>query len=201
MARLIRYIEPSNSYRSGTPALFLDRDGVLNEEEPGRYITDPSQVRLLHVAIGACRLAMRHGMPLVVVTNQGVVGRNVITATDLMRIHARLVDLLARRGVRLDAIYACPHHPSAYEPSMRCCRCRKPDPGLLLAAAQDLELNLASSIMIGDQETDRAAAVAAGLSFENVYLTGDLPPHEQPARALTQKMASALDSGQQTSAT
>ena len=116
------------------PALFLDRDGTLVEEVP--YLHDPERVVLL-TGVGALAAAGAAGYALVVVTNQA--------------------------GVRLDAILPCPPHPRGTVPGYaRACRCRKPGPGMLEAAAERLDLDLPASFLVGNHPTDVGAAVAAG---------------------------------------
>ena len=89
-----------------------------------------------------------------------------------MAIHALLLATLSERGIVLDGIYICPHHPLSADPAQRDCQCRKPRPGLILAAARDLNLDLANSILIGDQPSDIAAARAAGIAEDRTLLLG-----------------------------
>jgi len=96
------------------------------------------------------------GFRLVIVTNQSVVGRGLATHEEMARIHEKLQSELKRMGCSVDAIYYCPHLPGAG------CSCRKPAPGLILRAAKDLEIDIASSWMIGDKEIDLEAARRAG---------------------------------------
>lgn len=172
---MIRYLADRRPGGAPRPALFLDRDGVLNEELPNTYVLGVDSLRCSGVAIAACHVAMQREIPIVVVTNQGVVGRELVSPADLMRIHARLLDFLGEHSIVLEAIYACPHHPDAPRPCMRTCSCRKPSPGMLLAAADDLRLDLPASAMIGNRSTDRAAALAAGIPIRNIVLLGQAP--------------------------
>ena len=144
------------------PAVFLDRDGTLVEEVP--YLHDPGRVVLLGGAGALARLAAA-GYALVVVTNQAGVARGHYDEAAVEAVHRRLEELLAGAGVRLDAVLFCPHHPEGTVPGYaRACRCRKPGPGMLEAAAERLGLDLAASFMLGNHETDVGAAVAAGVT-------------------------------------
>jgi D-glycero-D-manno-heptose 1,7-bisphosphate phosphatase len=135
-------------------ALFLDRDGTLNAEV--NYLRRPEDLVLIGGAARALREARQHGWAVVVVTNQAGVARGLIPPEALVAIHAKLVAELAREQVTLDGIYVCVHHPDAG------CRCRKPEPGLLLTAAAELGIDLTCSWMIGDRETDLEAGRRAG---------------------------------------
>jgi histidinol-phosphate phosphatase family protein len=136
-------------------AAFLDRDGTLNREVG--YIGDPERLELLPgVGPALARLAAA-GFALVVITNQSAIGRGIFTAAQVDAVHARLRALLAAEGVALAGIFSCPHAPEA------ACPCRKPAPGLLFEARDALDLDLASSWMVGDNAKDVAAARAAGV--------------------------------------
>jgi D-glycero-D-manno-heptose 1,7-bisphosphate phosphatase len=146
--------------RQARPALFLDRDGTLVEEVP--YLHDPERVVLLP-GVGALAAAAAAGYALVVVTNQAGVARGLYDEAAVDAVHRRLGELLAGAGVRLDAILHCPHHPRGTVPGyVRACRCRKPGPGMLEAAAERLDLDLPASFLLGNHPTDVGAAVAAG---------------------------------------
>ncbi len=142
-------------------AVFLDRDGTLIED-PG-YLGDPSGVRLLGGADVALKAFAKAGYRLIVVTNQSGIARGLFSEETLGTIHAELQRQLDERGVRLDAIYYCPHHPEAkLEAYRRVCDERKPEPGMLLRAAAEMDLDLAASWMIGDSARDIEAGRRAG---------------------------------------
>jgi D-glycero-D-manno-heptose 1,7-bisphosphate phosphatase len=143
------------------PAVFLDRDGTLVEEVP--YLHDPGRVVLLGGVAALGRLA-EAGYVLVVVTNQAGVARGLYDEVAVEAVHRRLAELLAAVGVRLDAVRHCPHHPEGTVPAYAgACRCRKPGPGMLEAAAEQLGLDLGASWLIGNHPADMGAAVAAGV--------------------------------------
>ncbi|MFD7615583.1 D-glycero-alpha-D-manno-heptose-1,7-bisphosphate 7-phosphatase [Streptomyces sp. NPDC059802] len=142
-------------------AVFLDRDGTLTE--PRHYPSRPEDL-VLQLGIGAPLRALQHaGWALVVVTNQSGVARGFFTERSLGAMHERLTALIAAQGVRLDGIYACPHHPDGTVPEYRVtCACRKPAPGMLHQAALDLGLDCSRSWTVGDSSCDIAAGRAAG---------------------------------------
>ena len=152
---------PGAGRRRPRKAVFLDRDGTLTE--PRHYPTHPDDL-VLQPAIGTPLLALqRAGFALVLVTNQSGVARGFFTVNALDAMHERVGALLAPHGVRLDGIYACPHHPDGTVTGYcRACPCRKPSPGMLHQAARDLDLDLTRSWMVGDSPCDIAAGRAAG---------------------------------------
>jgi histidinol-phosphate phosphatase family protein len=150
------------------PAVFFDRDGVLNAEIPGRGVLRCEELELLPRAAEAVRQVNRRGWLAVVVTNQPQVAKGLTTPEELDRIHARLETLLGRQGAYLDRIYHCPHHPDrgflgeVAELKIDC-PCRKPKPGLIGAALRDLPILLESSCLVGDTWRDVGAARAVGI--------------------------------------
>ena len=142
-------------------AVFLDRDGTLNREV--NYLADPAQLELLPgVAEGLSRLARAQWL-LCVVTNQSGVARGLVSEEALDAIHGRLREMLASEGAHLDWIGHCPHHPEHGPPDLRrACDCRKPEPGLLLRAAAELDIDLTRSWMVGDSARDLEAGRSAG---------------------------------------
>jgi D-glycero-D-manno-heptose 1,7-bisphosphate phosphatase len=160
-------------------AVFLDRDGVLNEDI--HLLTAPDQLRLLPGVPNALARLHDAGYLLLVVTNQTVVARGLCTEQDVDSVHRRLQSMVsAAGGPVLDGWYVCPHHPSATVPEYRqICDCRKPAPGLLWRGAKEQGVSLADSFMVGDRPTDLLAGVRAGCRTVLV-LTGrhDRPPIE-----------------------
>ena len=143
-------------------ALFLDRDGVINEEVG--YLSRREDVRFLPGLVPLCRAAQRLGYKLVVVTNQSGIARGLYSEADFTALMEWMREELRRDGVMLDAVYHCPYHPEhgvgAYR---REHEDRKPSPGMLRRAALELDLDLSRSVMVGDRCSDVAAANAAGL--------------------------------------
>jgi len=143
------------------PAVFLDRDGTLVEEVP--YLHDPAELALLPGVAAALATLGAAGYALVVATNQAGLARGYYDEAAVARVHRRLRALLAAGGARLDAVVYCPHHPDGTVAGYAgACRCRKPGPGMLEAAAERLGLDLRASYLIGNHPSDVGAALAAG---------------------------------------
>lgn len=142
-------------------AIFLDRDDTLIED-PG-YINDPDDVKLLPGVTETLAGLRKMGYKLVVVTNQSAVARGIVSEDVLDEIHERLEVLLSRQGVYLDGIYYCPYHPEGVIPKYRReSDFRKPQPGMLLEAARDMNIDLEQSWMIGNSYRDVTAGHSAG---------------------------------------
>ncbi|MFE2877635.1 D-glycero-alpha-D-manno-heptose-1,7-bisphosphate 7-phosphatase [Streptomyces roseus] len=146
---------------TGRPAVFLDRDGTVTE--PRHYPTRPQDLVLQEGVGEALRELHLRGWALVIVTNQSGLARGLFPMQSLDSMHRHLRTLLAEYGVVLDAIYACPHHvDGAVDGLSFRCGCRKPQPGLLLWAAEELGLDLTASWMVGDFASDVEAGLRAG---------------------------------------
>ena len=142
-------------------AVFIDRDGTLSEEVG--YLNHASRFRLLPRSAAAIKMLNDAGVPAVIVTNQAGVARGYFPEERIHEVHARMEELLAEEGAKLDGIYYCPHHPTAGEPPYRCeCDCRKPRPGLLIRAGKELDLDVCASYMIGDKFSDLELGLATG---------------------------------------
>ena len=138
-------------------AVFLDRDGVINGRAPlGDYITSWEEMKFLPAVTEAIYLLKQSGFLVIVATNQRCVARGFITIEDLGVLHRKMCRELALRGALIDGVYCCPHDVTPP------CSCRKPEPGMLLKAAQDYEIALSESWMIGDSGTDIEAGRRAG---------------------------------------
>ena len=135
-------------------AAFLDRDGTIIRNIP--YLTDPAQVQFIPGGVDALRNLRGNGYLLVIVTNQSLVGRGMGTREEVEAVNRRMTELLETEGVAIDALKYCPHHPDEH------CTNRKPEPGMLLEAAAELDIDLSRSIMIGDSPADVQAGERAG---------------------------------------
>ncbi|MDP6778057.1 MAG: D-glycero-beta-D-manno-heptose 1,7-bisphosphate 7-phosphatase [Candidatus Latescibacteria bacterium] len=143
------------------PAVFLDRDGTINEEVD--YLTRVEDMRLLPGAAEAIARLREAGFTVVVVTNQSAVARGMMAEAQLVEIHEEMRRQLAAGDAEVDAICYCPHHPDHGEPPYRQdCSCRKPKPGLLHRAAEELGIDLSRSVMIGDKTIDLETGWNAG---------------------------------------
>ena len=152
------------------PAVFLDRDGTVNEQMG--YINHISRFHLLPEAGRAIKLLNDHKIPVVVVSNQSGLARGYFPKELLNQVHEKMDRLLAQEGAHIDGLYYCPHHPEAKEMQYRIdCNCRKPKTGMLLQAADEMNLDLSLSFVVGDRWSDIKCADRAGCSSVLV-LTG-----------------------------
>lgn len=160
--------------------LFLDRDGTL--VHPRHYPSRPSDLLLYEGIDGSLRLLQSSGLLLIVITNQAGIARRYFDEAALERMHDHLAGELGRLGVRVDAIYYCPHHPEGTIPELAIrCDCRKPQPGMLLRAAADHRIDLGRSWFVGDILDDVEAGNRAGCRTVLVDLGTEAPP-EHPLR-------------------
>lgn len=175
-ARRVRAGEPSAGFLLGEehpplepgPAgrpldlVLLDRDGTVNVRRPGRYVTGAADLRMLPGAAGAVRDLRAAGVRVVLVTNQRGLATGRLTREELVAVHGALLRRLRRAGGDLDGIFVCPHAEAS-------CDCRKPQPGLLLAALRAAPwARPERTVMIGDQPSDEQAAAAAGIPYVGV---------------------------------
>ncbi len=137
------------------PAILLDRDGVINENRPD-YVKSWAEFVFLPGALEALRRLAKLNWPVIVISNQSAVGREIVGRETVDEINARMVAAVRAAGGRIDDVLYCPHRPDEG------CICRKPRPGLLLLAAERLGLDLSASYLIGDAESDILAAHAVG---------------------------------------
>jgi len=143
--------------------LFLDRDGVINAAPPpGEYIETWEQFRLLPEVVSWIRLFKTAGYLAIVITNQRGVALGRHSEAALQALHERMHAALASQGAVLDDIFYCPHAENS-------CDCRKPLPGMILAAQKKWDIDLAASLFIGDGERDRLIAERCGISFVLVH--------------------------------
>lgn len=142
-------------------AVFLDRDGTINEE--AGYLDSLDKLRVFSEAFEAVRLINQARMKTIVITNQSGIGRGFFDEAFVDRVHVEMRRLFLKEGAVIDSFYYCPHHPTeGIGPYRQTCSCRKPEPGLLLKAAEDLDIDLGKSYMIGDMPKDVEAGQRAG---------------------------------------
>ena len=134
-------------------AVFLDRDGTINEEVG--YLDSLEKLRLFPETFTAIKRINESGMKAIVVTNQSGVARGYFTEALVKEVHNHIQDLLSKAGAYIDAFYYCPHHATEGRGQyLKTCTCRKPKPGMLLTAAESLDIDLALSCMVGDTLKD-----------------------------------------------
>ena len=165
-AEFERGIIQRSSLSTPQRAVFLDRDGTINSEVDG--VTSAEKLELLPGAAEAIHLLNHHGFRVVLITNQPVVAKGFCTEADIQNIHNKLETLLGAEHAVRDRIYYCPHQPEKGFPGERAdlkieCNCRKPNLGMVVQAAQDLNIDLHSSWLIGDSTTDLQTAKNAGV--------------------------------------
>lgn len=165
------------SLRNKQKAIFLDRDGTINRYVG--FLREIDQFELNDHVAEAIKKINRSDYLAIVVTNQPVIARGEVTFEQLDEIHNKMETLLGKKGAYLDSIYFCPHHPdSGFAGEIKelkiNCDCRKPKPGLLLKAAEDFNIDLVNSYMIGDSENDMLAGSAAACKCIKIDRDGDL---------------------------
>ncbi len=163
-------------------AVFLDRDGTINKYVG--FLKDIDDFELLPGVAEAIRQINKSGYLAIVVTNQPVIARGDVTVSELELIHNKMETLLGNEGAYLDAIYYCPHHPDkGFEgeiPELKIkCTCRKPEPGMILKAAKDFNIDLEKSWVVGDSKNDILAGKHAGCHTAFIGQCGDQEAQEQ----------------------
>jgi D-glycero-D-manno-heptose 1,7-bisphosphate phosphatase len=140
---------------SATGAIFLDRDGVINENRPN-HVKCWEEFEWLPGVLTSLRRLARTGMPIFVVTNQAIINRGITPAAVVDEIHRRMIATVEQAGGRIDKVYYCPHD------NHEVCECRKPKPGMLKQAAEEFGIDLTRSFMVGDAWTDIEAGLSVG---------------------------------------
>jgi len=153
------------------PAIFLDRDGTMNVDHG--YVHEIDNFQFIDGVIEAMQELKKMGYALVMVTNQSGIARGMFSEDTFMKLTEWMDWSLADRDIDLDGIYFCPHHPEAVvEEYRQQCDCRKPEPGMLLAAEKELNIDMAASYMVGDKIDDMLAGKAAGVGIKVLVRSG-----------------------------
>jgi len=167
-------------------AVFLDRDGVINRKAAeGGYVTRWEDFHFFLGVAEAIKSLHRAGWSVIVISNQRCVAKGLLTIAELEAIHQKMLEELARSGAKLDGIYYCPHDE---EPP---CSCRKPSPGMLLTAAQEHQIDLTSSWLVGDSESDIEAGKRAGC--RTVRIVTDLTAETEGADCIARSLLEASE--------
>jgi len=148
-----------------TPAIFLDRDGVIIENL-ANYVLTWEDVAFFPQALSALAQIREYPYKIIIVTNQSAVGRGILSLETAVSINNRVIEVIRQENGRVDGTYICPDAPGSNSP------CRKPQPGMLLQAAQEHQIDISRSIMVGDALTDLQAGRAAGVRHAVMVLTG-----------------------------
>ena len=140
-----------------SPALFIDRDGTIIKQIDGHYISSIEQIELIENIFPAILMLQNEGYLVIIVTNQAGINKGILSNELVDEINQHIIRLLKKQGIDVSALYVCPHKPEEQ------CKCRKPQPGLLLKAAKEHNIDLENSIIIGDTDKDTEAGLNAGL--------------------------------------
>lgn len=147
---------------TSAPALFLDRDGVINKES--EYVHRTDEFEFIDGVFEACRAAKDLGYKLVIITNQAGIARGLYSEADFHALTEWMLERFSEQGIAIDGVYFCPHHPTAgVGHYLRECECRKPQPGLITRAAKELDIDLERSALVGDKISDIEAGLRAGV--------------------------------------
>lgn len=149
-------------------ALFLDRDGVINLEK--NYLYQINEFDFIDGVFDAVKFFMEKRFKIVVITNQAGIARGVFSEKDFLELSDWMLARFREVNCEIDAIYFCPHHPDY----TGVCDCRKPSPGMLLRASQELKIDLSRSILVGDKVSDVKAGINAGVGFNVLVESGHL---------------------------
>ncbi|MDA7818372.1 HAD family hydrolase [Sulfurimonas sp.] len=144
-------------------ALFLDRDGVINIEKD--YLYKIEDFEFIDGIFELCQYYMSQDYIIIVVTNQSGIARDYYTQKQFENLTSWMIGMFDERGVDIQHVYHCPHHPTI----TGTCTCRKPEPGMLLNASKEYDVDLENSIIIGDKESDIEAGLNAGLTCTYLF--------------------------------
>lgn len=161
----------NNYSNSNNKAIFLDRDGVINQDHG--YVYQPKDFHFIDGVFEACRYFQAQGYKLIVVTNQSGIARGYYTEAQFLALTEWVKAQFAAQHVHLDAVYFCPHHPSKGQGEyLQHCQCRKPATGMLQKGIEAFSLNPARCIMVGDKHSDMQAAQAANIGTKVLVRSG-----------------------------
>ncbi len=147
---------------ASVPAVFLDRDGVINKED--EYVHRREDFQFIDGVFEACRAAQKLGYKLVIITNQAGIARGFYSEADFQALTEWMLERFSEQGITIHGVYFCPHHPTAgVGHYLRQCECRKPAPGLIKQAARELNIDLGRSALVGDKVSDIEAGERAGV--------------------------------------
>lgn len=153
---------------SGRPALFLDRDGVINVDHG--YVYRSEDFEFIDGIFDLCQSAQSLGYTLIVITNQAGIGRGYYTEDDFHRLTEWMCAEFEREGICISGVYFCPYHPDYGVGSYKIeSECRKPNPGMLLQAAKEQKIDMEKSVLIGDKKSDIEAGMSAGVELSLLY--------------------------------
>jgi D-glycero-D-manno-heptose 1,7-bisphosphate phosphatase len=147
-------------------ALFLDRDGVINEEIHHLFKVD--DFVFIAEIVEICHFYINHGFIIIVITNQAGIAKGLYSEADFASLTKWMIDEFSKRGITIEKVYHCPHHPE-YTGE---CDCRKPKPGMIFQAQKEFDIDLSQSLLIGDKRSDIEAGLNSGIKY--VYYLDDI---------------------------
>lgn len=147
-------------------ALFLDRDGVINKEK--NYLYKIEDFEFIEGVFETCRYFQNQGYLLIIITNQAGIARNKYNLQDFADLTQWMIKELEQQNITISKVYYCPHHPDFSGE----CECRKPNPGMILDAQQEFNIDLSQSILVGDKNSDIKAGINAGIKNNILITTG-----------------------------
>lgn len=151
-----------------TKALFLDRDGVINKEK--NYLYKIEDFEFIDGVFETCRYFQDLGYLIIIITNQAGIARGIYTENDFEILTDWMLEKFETQGIKISKVYHCPHHPDF----SRKCECRKPSPGMLLKAKETFSIDMKSSILVGDKESDIEAGLKADIGVNILVKSGHL---------------------------
>jgi len=144
-------------------ALFIDRDGVINVDKGHVYLSEDFEFS--EGIFDLCRKYIDNGYIILVITNQAGIAKGIYTEADFYRLTDWMLEQFLNKGITISKVYHCPHHPEITGPW----QCRKPDPGMILNAVKDFNLDISECVLIGDKESDLEAGRRAGIPDANLH--------------------------------
>jgi D-glycero-D-manno-heptose 1,7-bisphosphate phosphatase len=150
-------------------ALFIDRDGVINVDKVHVYRID--QIEFTDGIFDLCRKYYESGYLIVIITNQAGIAKGLYTGNDFGILMSWVVKEFENHGIKIEKVYHCPHHPEYTGP----CSCRKPEPGMILKAIKELDLQIEECVLIGDKESDIEAGRRSGIPESSMLLINGAP--------------------------
>ncbi len=170
-------------------AAFLDRDGVINEDYG--YVHQIEAFKFCEGALEGLKLLKSQNYLLIIVTNQSGIDRGLFSEFDYKKLTKQYLKKLSEKGLNIDAIYHCPHHPNYSEEIFKYCNCRKPKPGMILDASKEFNIDLSNSIIIGDSERDLKAGKNAGIKKRFLISTQNYKKNDN--KLVTKTFSSLLE--------
>lgn len=145
-------------------ALFLDRDGVINIDK--HHIFRKEDFEFSQGIFDLCKEYSRAGFLIIILTNQAGIAKGFYSEDDFLKLTSWMIDQFLANGIIISKVYYCPHHPDITGP----CECRKPNPGMIIEAVKEFNLDITECILIGDMESDIEAGRRAGIPVSNLHL-------------------------------